>query len=68
MKAVLQSISLQIIVKSALLSLRTKLELEMDSLRNNIECLQGRIIELESKFKEATLVKKMVQVTINQSM
>ena len=43
------SASLQAIVRSALSSLRTQLELELKTLRTNVEHLLGRITELESK-------------------
>ena len=52
------SAGLQSIIRSALSSLRTQLELELNSLKETVDLLQGRVMELENKIKEVTPVRR----------
>ena len=52
------SAGLQSFIRSALSSLRTQLELELNSLKESVDLLQGRVMELENKIKEVTPVRR----------
>ena len=52
------SAGLQSFIRSALSSLRTQLESELNSLKESVDLLQGRVMELENKIKEVTPVRR----------